>query len=130
MNLGSFAPDTNKQKQKKGKKKVDDETVGAIIESVDESSPVDTPSVECDPTADDDPESEDSDSLDASVFSVDEESHTSSESEEVNNHPDAQTIMEHVLALVESEQEADRFDLMLMKRNITMNVRLCLIMRL
>ena len=76
MNSGSFAPDASKQKQKKGKKKVDDETVGAIIESVGESSPVDTPSVECDPTVDDDPESEDSSSLDASVFSVHEESHT------------------------------------------------------
>ena len=73
MNSGSFPIDANKQKQKKGKKKGNDKTVGAIIESVDESSPVDTPSMECDPTAHDDPESEDSDSLDASVFSVDEE---------------------------------------------------------
>ena len=89
MNSGSFAIDVIKQKPKKGKKKGGYETLGAIIESVDESSPVDTPSVECDPTADDDdPEREDSSSLDASVFSVDGESNVSSELEETNSSPD------------------------------------------
>ena len=97
--------------QKKGKKKGNDKTVGAIIESVDESNPIDTSSVECDPTADDDPESEDSNSLDASIFSVDEESNVSSELEDVSSSPDGQETMEHVLAMVESKQEADRFDL-------------------
>ena len=46
MNSGSFPIDASKQKPKKGKKKGGDETIGAIIESVDESSPVDAPSVE------------------------------------------------------------------------------------
>ena len=36
MNSGSFPIDANKQKPKKGKKKGDDETIGAIIDSVDE----------------------------------------------------------------------------------------------
>ena len=93
MNSGSFPIDENKQKQKKGKKKGGDETVGAIIESVDESNSIDTPSVECDLTADDDPESEDSSSLDASVFSVDEESNVSSELEDASSSPDGQETM-------------------------------------
>ena len=111
MNSGSFAIDAIKQRPKKGKKKGGDETLGAIIESTDESSPADTPSVECDPTADDDdPESEDSSSLDASVFSVDEESNVSSELEDIYSSPDGRETMEQVLAMVEAEQESDRYD--------------------
>ena len=110
MNSGSFPIDANKQKPKKGKKKGGDETIGAIIESVDESSPVDTPSVEYDSTADDDPESEDSDSLDGSISSVNEKSHPSSESEDTSSSPDGRETMEQVLAMVEAKQESDRFD--------------------
>ena len=52
MNSGSFAIDAIKQRPKKGKKKGGDKTLGAIIESTDESSPDNTSSGECDPTVD------------------------------------------------------------------------------
>ena len=41
---------------------------------------------------------------------MDEESNVSSELEDANSSPDGQETMEHVLAMVKSEQEADRFD--------------------
>ena len=41
---------------------------------------------------------------------MDEEPNVSSELEDTSSSPDGQDTMEHVLAMVESEQEADRFD--------------------
>ena len=79
INTGTFPPDASKQKQKKGKMKGDEETVGAIIEVSEEPSLADTLPVEYEPTDNEDSDSEDSDFLDASIFSSGEESHTSSE---------------------------------------------------
>ena len=42
INTGIFSPDANKQKQKRGKKKGDEETVGAITEADEGSSPTNT----------------------------------------------------------------------------------------
>ena len=84
INTGTFPPDARKQKQNKCKKKSDKETVGAIIEVCEESSPADTLPVEYEPTDSEDSDSEDSDSLDASVSSTGEESHTSSKLEEAS----------------------------------------------
>ena len=46
--------------------------------------------------------------LDASISSAGEESHTSSELEEASEAPNAQSTMQHVLAMIESGNEADR----------------------
>ena len=97
INTGAFPPDGSKQKQKKGKKKVDEETVGAVIEVCEESSPADTLPVEYEPTDSVEQDSEDSDSLDASDSSKCEELHTSCESEEAIEVPNTQSTMEHVL---------------------------------
>ena len=68
----------------------------AIIEVREGPSPAVTLSVECEQTDSEDSDSEDSDSLDASVSSAGEESHTSSESEEANEAPNAQSTMDHI----------------------------------
>ena len=87
INTGAFPLDASKQKQKKGKKKGDEETVGAITKVGEESSPVDTLPVEYESTDSKDSNSEDSDLFGASVSSTGEESHTSSKSEEVSEAP-------------------------------------------
>ena len=112
INTGTFPLDASKQKQKKGKKKGDGETIGAIIKIGEEPSPDDTLSIEYEPTDSEDSDSVDSSTLDASVSSAGKESHTSSESEKAGEALDAQSTMEHVLAMVESGLEADgsKFD--------------------
>ena len=108
INTGTFPLDASKQKQKKG----DEETIGVFIEVGEEPSSDDTLSVEYEPTDSEDSDSEDSDSLDASFSSAGEESHTLSESEEASVAPNTQSIMEHILAIIESGHEADgsKFD--------------------
>ena len=92
ISTGTFPP-ASKQKQKKGKKKGDKETVEAIIEVCKESSPADTLPIEYEPTDSVEQDSEDSNLLDAADSSNCEESDSSSKSEASNEAPDAQSTM-------------------------------------
>ena len=89
INSGTFPLDASKQKQKKGKKKGEEEIISAIIEEDEESSSTVTSPGEDEPTDGEDSGGEDSDSLEVSVSSGDEESYTSSEAEETSEEPDA-----------------------------------------
>ena len=100
INTGTFPPDAKKKKQKRGKKKGNEETVGAITEADEGSSPTNTLPTEFEWTDSQDSESEYSNSLDASISSTGEESYTSSDSEVASEAPNAQSTMEHVLALI------------------------------
>ena len=107
INSEIFALDANKQKQKNGKKKGAEEITSAIIEEDEESSHAVTSPGEDEPTDDEDSDGNDSDSLEASVSSGAEESHTSSKSKEANEVSNAQSTMVRVLAMVESGREVD-----------------------